>query len=343
MTPNSNSVSRPLAGRIAVVAGATRGAVRGIAWMLGEAGAIVYCTGRSTRDLLATPGRPETIDETAEMVTAVGGQGIAVRVDHTVPEEVQALFERVIAERGHLDILVNDIWGGDALTEWGKPIWELDPSKGFRMLELAVHTHILTSRFALPHMIAANSGLVIEVTDGDHMDYRGNFYYDLAKTSVIRLAYSMWAELRDRAVVALAVTPGFLRSEAVLERLGVSEDNWRDGIASDPNFAASETPAYIGRAVAALAADANVGRKAKGVYASWTLAKEYGFVDLDGRQPDWGAHFAGLVASIIERGGPSSDYERALVWSRWEQLQMALDKHVDIRMLEAALNGVKRS
>lgn len=343
MTRNINSSARPLAGRIAVVAGATRGAGRGIARMLGEAGATVYCTGRSTREISATPGRPETIDETAEMVTAIGGQGIAVRVDHTIPEEVRALFERVIAEHGHVDILVNDIWGGDALTEWGKPIWELDPAKGFRMLELAVHTHILTSRFALPHMISANSGLVIEVTDGDHLDYRGNFFYDLAKTSVIRLAYAMWAELRDRAVVALAVTPGFLRSEAVLERLGVTEENWREGIASDPNFAASETPAFIGRAVAALAADPHVGRKAKGVYASWTLAKEYGFVDLDGRQPDWGGHFAGMVAAIIERGGPANDYERALVWSQWEQMQMAPAKQAEIRVLEAALNRVNRS
>ena len=255
---------RPLRGRVAVVAGATRGAGRGIARMLGEAGATVYCTGRSVRGHPATPGRPETLEETAEMVTAEGGRGIAVRTDHTVESEVERLFARVRDEAGRLDVLVNDIWGGDALTEWGKPFWELSVAQGAQLLERAVHTHIITSRHGAPLMVERNAGLIVEVTDGDTFGYRGNLFYDLAKNAVVRLAYAMAADLRPHGVTALAITPGFLRSEAVLDHFGVTEANWRDAVEKDEYFAESETPCYVGRAIAALAADPNVASKAGG-------------------------------------------------------------------------------
>ena len=286
---------KPLSGKIAVVAGATRGAGRGIACMLGEAGATVYCTGRSIRGNLASgTERPETIEETAELVTQYGGQGLYAQVDHTNPAQVKALFARVEEEQGRLDILVNDVWGGDALSEWGTPFWELDLDKGFLMQERAVHSHIITSRYGAPLMVAQNTGLIIEITDGDDYRYRGNLFYDLAKISVIRLAEGMAQELQETNVTALALTPGFLRSEAMLDHFGVTEANWRDGAQSDPHFIASETPFYVGRAVAALAADANVKEKAGQALSSWGLAKEYGFVDADGRQPDWGTYFAGI-------------------------------------------------
>ena len=287
---------QPLRGKIALVAGATRGAGRGIAAMLGAGGATVYCTGRSVRGRLATGNRPETIEETAELVTAYGGIGVPVQVDHTDGAQVQALMERVQHEQGRLDILVNDVWGGDELTEWGTPFWELSLEKGLLMQQRAVHTHIITSRFAVPLMVAHGHGFVVEVTDGDTLSYRGNLFYDLAKTSVIRLAYAMAEELRPHHITALAVTPGFLRSEAVLEHFGVSEQNWQEGIAQDPHFAASETPFYVGRAIAALAGDPEVARKAGGVYSSWALAEEYGFSDIDGTQPNWGKHFAASTA-----------------------------------------------
>lgn len=293
-----------LEGKVAVVAGATRGAGRGIACMLGERGATVYCTGRSTRAKQVQPqpeadraaftlaGRPETIEETAEMVTGYGGVGIPVRVDHTVEAQVKALFERVRAEQGRLDILVNDVWGGDELTEWGKPFWELDLAKGFLMMERAIYTHIITSRYGAPLLVERGEGLIAEITDGDSPNYRGNLFYDLVKSSAIRLAYGMAEELRPHKVAAVAVTPGFLRSEAMLDHFGVTEANWQEGAKQDPHFIASETPFYVGRAVAALAADPNIMAKTGQAFASWNLAEEYGFTDMDGRQPHWGRYFA---------------------------------------------------
>jgi NAD(P)-dependent dehydrogenase (short-subunit alcohol dehydrogenase family) len=298
---------KPLQDKIAVVAGATRGAGRGIACMLGEAGATVYCTGRSTRATRSHPsptgaafslaGRPETIEETAEMVTSYGGVGIPVRVDHTDAAQVQALFTRVQQEQGRLDILVNDVWGGDELTEWGTPFWELSLDKGLLMQQRAVHTHIITSRYGAPLMVAQKRGLIVEITDGDTPAYRGNLFYDLAKSSAIRLAYAMAEELRPHTVSALAVTPGFLRSEAMLDHFGVTEANWQEGAQKDPHFIASETPYFVGRAIAALAVDPNLAQKSGGAYSSWGLAREYGFTDIDGRQPDWGTYYAEHVAS----------------------------------------------
>jgi NAD(P)-dependent dehydrogenase (short-subunit alcohol dehydrogenase family) len=213
-----------------------------------------------------------------------------------VPEQVAALFERVRREQGRLDILVNDVWGGDELSEWGTPFWELDLSKGFTMLERAVHSHIITSRYGVPLLLEHGRGLVVEITDGNSPNYRGNLFYDLAKASAIRLAYGMAEELRGTGVTALALTPGFLRSEAMLDHFGVTEANWRDAVAQDPHFIASETPYFIGRAVAALAADPNVGAKAGQALATWSLAKEYELTDVDGSRPDWGRYFAERLA-----------------------------------------------
>ena len=301
-------MTKPLTGKIAVVAGATRGAGRGIARMLGEAGATVYCSGRSTAGQPATGTRPETIEQTAEMVTAAGGRGIAVQTDHRQADQVERLFGRVKQECGRLDVLVNDIWGGDDLTEWGTPFWKLDPVKGFAILDSAIKTHILTSRYGVPLMVEQKSGLVVEVTDGDHTGYRGILYYDLAKMAAIRLAYDMSEELATKGVTALAITPGFLRSEAMLERFEVTEANWRE--AKVQGFEASETPCFVGRAVAALAADPNVHRKTGGAYASWTLSDEYGFIDIDGGRPHWGRYLLLTTNGILDRGGPADPDER---------------------------------
>lgn len=288
--------------------------------MLGEAGATVYCSGRSTRGWPATPGRAETIEETAEIVSAAGGRGIAVRTDHSRPDEVAALFSRVIDEFDRIDILVNDIWGGDDLTEW-QPFWTLDASKGFELLDRAVRTHIVTSRYAAPYMVERKSGLIVEITDGDHSGYRGSLFYDLAKTATIRLAFSMAAELTPHGVTALAVTPGFLRSEAMLERMGVTDANWRDAVPKARGFEASETPCYVGRAVAALAADPNVARKAGRVFASWTLAREYGFTDIDGESPNWGDYVRRSLTDILDRGGPTNPADRFWVETWYSQLK----------------------
>ena len=303
-TAKAPSGARPLENQVAVVAGATRGAGRGIATMLGEAGATVYCTGRSTREnrtaastdawerAFGLSSRPETIDETAELVNAKGGKGIAVKVDHTRPEEVKALFDRVSEESGRLDLLVNDVWGGDEFSEWGKPFWELSLSKGLAMIERAVTSHLVTARLAAPLMFAQRSGLIIEITDGDSLAYRGSLFYDLAKVSVIRVAFAMAEELGPHGITALALTPGFLRSEAMLDHFGVTEANWRAGGEKEPHFLASETPSYVGRAVAALAADPEKAKKNGQVLSTWGLQPKYGFVDADGRIPNWGEHFA---------------------------------------------------
>ena len=260
--------------------------------MLGEAGATVYCTGRSVRGKPAIANRPETIEETAEMVTARGGRGIALRVDHTVEEQVRELFARVKAEQGRLNILVNDVWGGDELTEWGKRFWEVSLAKGRAMLEPAIYSHIVTSHFGAPLLMETGEGLIVEITDGDSYTYRGHIFYDLVKCSVIRLAFGMARELRRSKVTVVAVTPGYLRSERMLEHFGVTEANWRDGAKVRPDFIESETPFFVGRAVAALAADPEVAKKSGRAFSSWGLAAEYGFEDVDGRVPDFGGYFA---------------------------------------------------
>ena len=265
--------------------------------MLGEAGATVYCTGRSVRGQPATGARPETIDETAEMVTARGGAGIAVQVDHTVEAQVAALFQRIRQEHSRLDILVNDVWGGDELTDWDKPFWEQSLQNGLLMQQRAVHSHIITSYYAAPVMIERRQGLIVEITDGDGFDYRGTLFYDLAKISAIRLAYAMAQDLRPFNVAAVAVTPGFLRSEVMLENFRVTEENWQEAGKRDAHFLQSETPFYIGRAIAALAADRDVMRKTGMALNSGELAIEYGFSDVDGRRPNWKQYFQANIAN----------------------------------------------
>jgi NAD(P)-dependent dehydrogenase (short-subunit alcohol dehydrogenase family) len=290
MSGNPANPSR-LEGKVALVAGATRGAGRGTAVALGEAGAKVYCTGRTTSERRSEYDRPETIEETAELVTAAGGTGIAVAADHLEPDEVDALAKRIDSESGRLDLLVNNIWGGELLFEWDKPVWEHDLQKGLRVLRLAIDTHLITSHFALPLLIREPGGLVVEMTDGtrEYNDehYRLSAYYDLAKMAPIRLAFGQSKELDPHGCAAVALTPGWLRSEMMLEHYGVTEENWRDGAAVNPHFAAiSESPRFVGRAVAALAADPDVMRRSGGSFSSGELARDYGFTDVDGSQPD---------------------------------------------------------
>ena len=300
---------QPLEGRIALVAGATRAAGRGIALELAAAGARVWCTGRSVRAAPATPGRPETIEETAELIEAAGGQALAVRVDHTVEAEVEALAARIKAEEGRLDILVNDVWGGDALVGWGTPFWRQDMADVRTLVERAVLSHWITARHMAPMMVEANRGLIVEVTDGETPGYRGQILYDFVKAGVNRLAYAMAWDLARTGVTALAVSPGFLRSEAILDGFGVSEANWRDAVAKNEEFAYSETPRYLGRAIAALAADPDVGAKAGAAFFAADLAEEYRFMDVDGSRP----HFIRNVAERLEREMAS---ETLTPWAR---------------------------
>ena len=298
-SPNKDA----LRGHVAVVAGATRGAGRGIAAALGEAGATVICTGRTTRSNQSEYKRPETIEETAELVTHLGGIGIAVPVDHLVPEKVKTLAEMILKDHGHIDILVNDIWGAELLkggpADWNTPVWKHNLDSGLRILRLAIDTHLITSHYLLPLLIKKPGGLLVEVTDGTN-EYNASYYrisvfYDLSKVAVNRLAFSQGHELQPYGATAIAITPGWLRSEIMLDSFGVSEENWLDAIKTTPeksrpgapqDFALSESPRYVGRAVVALASDPDRARWNKQSVSSGQLASEYGFRDVDGSQPD---------------------------------------------------------
>jgi NAD(P)-dependent dehydrogenase (short-subunit alcohol dehydrogenase family) len=312
---------KPLQGKICVVAGATRGAGRGIASMLGEAGATVYCTGRTTRAVarararkrgkknpLDVGTRTETIEDTAKLVTALGGKGIAVRCDHAVETQVKRLFARVEKAHGRVDLLVNDVWGGDGAIAWGTPFWQGAMDKRLGVVENVLRTHVITAHHAARLMVKKKGGLIVEITDGDKLYYRGELIYDVVKTLGIRLAFGMSEELRPHGVACVAVTPGFLRSEAMLDHFGVREENWRDGIKTDPHFAASETPWFVGRAIAALARDAQILEKSGRAFSSWGLAREYGFTDRDGSRPDWDKHLAQNGAAI--RADQAASHER---------------------------------
>lgn len=283
-------MSMVLRGKVALVAGATRGAGRGIALELGAAGATVYVTGRTTRQQASEYKRKETIEETAELVEAAGGTGIPVQVDHLVPSDVARLVGRIRAEAGRLDILVNDVWGGETLFEWDTPVWEHNLEKGLRLLDLGVRTHLITAHYALPLVITRAGGLLVEVTDGtaeyNATNYRINPFYDLAKVSVNRMAWAHAKDLAKHEATAVSITPGWLRSEMMLEHFGVSEENWRDATTKVPHFAISETPRFVGRAVAALAADPDRARWNGQSLSSGGLARIYGFTDVDGSQPD---------------------------------------------------------
>jgi NAD(P)-dependent dehydrogenase (short-subunit alcohol dehydrogenase family) len=296
-------MSGPLEGKVALVSGATRGAGRGIAVALGEAGATVYATGRSTRERRSEIDRPETIEETAELVTAAGGEGIAVAVDHLDPAQVRGLIERIDSKHGRLDVLVNDIWGAEHLFEWSTPVWEHDLDNGLRLLRLAIDTHLITSHHALPLLLRGPGGIVVEVTDGtaaynaDH--YRVSMFYDLAKTSVTRMAWALAQELAPHQCTAVALTPGWMRSEAMLEHHDVTESNWRDATQRTPHFCISESPRYVGRAIAALAADPDASRWNGQSLSSGQLAQVYGFTDLDGTRPDCWRY----MVEVVEREG----------------------------------------
>ncbi|GAB3682795.1 SDR family oxidoreductase [Saccharopolyspora tripterygii] len=300
-----------LRGEVAVVAGATRGAGRGIAVELGAAGATVYCTGRTTRAQRSDYDRPETIEDTAELVTRAGGEGIAVRVDHTVPDEVRDLVRRVESEQGRLDVLVNDL-GGEHLMDWNKPIWEQDLTKGLQRLRTGIEAHMITSHFALALLSRRPGGLVVELTDGTaevHEKFYRNecgAFFDVAKTAMHRLARAQGEELAPLGGTAVSLTPGWLRSEMMLEIYEVTEDNWRESTIAPAAFAIAESPAYVGRAVVALASDPDVARWNTQSLSSGFLAGEYGFTDTDGSQPDcW--RFA-LEVEWVDGEGDVEDY-----------------------------------
>jgi NAD(P)-dependent dehydrogenase (short-subunit alcohol dehydrogenase family) len=295
-----------LKGKVALVAGATRGAGRAIAVELGARGATVYGTGRTSRAGRSEMDRPETIEETAEAVTAAGGTGIAVRVDHSDPAQVAELAGRIDAEQGRLDVLVNDVWGGDKYTQWDKPVWEHSLADGLHLLHQGIDTHIITSHHALPLLIRRPGGLVVEVTDGTaefNAAYRESLFYDLVKVSVIRLAVAQAFELKKHGGTAVSVTPGWIRSEAMLDEFGVTEANWRDGTAKDPHFCMTETPRYLGRGVAALAADPDVARFTGRSLSSADLSTEYGVTDVDGTRPDFPRYYDGVMLP----GKPADD------------------------------------
>jgi NAD(P)-dependent dehydrogenase (short-subunit alcohol dehydrogenase family) len=283
---------KTLANKVAVVAGATRGCGRALAQALGAQGATVYCTGRSAHGHAATAGRPETLEETVALVEAAGGRGVLVQVDHTVPAQVEALAQQVRREAGRLDVLVNDVWGGDALTQWGTPFWQADLTQVLTLLERGLASHLITSRLLAPLLVEGKAGLLVEVGDGEGPWYRGNLPYDLVKAAVLRLAFAQAVELRPHGVTAVAVTPGFLRSEAMLTHFGVTEATWREAIAKDPHSAQSETPHYLARGVAALAGDPQAHTLTGRALTSAFLARRYGFTDVDGRSPDWPGYFA---------------------------------------------------
>ena len=281
--------------RVALVAGATRGAGRAIAVELARAGLHVYATGRSSRAAGRSEiGRPETIEDTGDLLTAAGGRGTALVVDHEDPEAVAALVARIEADQGRLDVLVNDVFGGDRYAQWDRPLWEHDLAGGLRMLRMGVDTHLITAHAALPSLLRGDRGLLIEMTDSTaevNAGYREGvgFFYDLVKANVARIVLALAHELRGRPVTALGVTPGWLRSEAMLDGFGVTEANWRDALVKVPGFAISESPTYVARGVAALAQDPEVAQFTGQVLTARRLADHYGVSDTDGSRPDaWG-------------------------------------------------------
>ena len=310
-------MSKPLEGQVALVAGATRGAGRGIARALAEAGAEVWCTGRTTRSQPSPMKRPETIEETAELIQAAGGRGHWVRVDHSREDEVAALIARIQAESGRLDVLVNDLWGGDPMLDWSAKVWQLDITATRSLIDQALMSHLITVRLASPMMVEQKRGLILEVTDGLLDGYRGQILFDLIKAAILRLGYAMAWDFRGTGVTALALSPGFLRSESVLEHFGVTEANWRDGAAKDRLFEESETTSFLGRGIVALASDPEVARFSGAALASEDLANVYGLDDADGRRPHVYRHFEQIARDIAAGDGPLNDYDRFFAWASY--------------------------
>ena len=326
---------KPLVGKVAVVAGAARGAGRGIAHMLGEAGATVYCTGRSSRTQPNTSnhhyaGRPETIEETAEMVSAAGGEGIAVRVDHCDEAQVAQLFKRISREQKRLDVLVN-VLTGQPVKKWAR-FDKLDLAEGRAAVEAWIWPHITTCWHAAKLMVKGKSGLIVEIVEQDTIGYHGQFFFDVWEIALKRLAYTLAEDLRTQGISAVAVTPGFMRTEAIMEQFGATDQNWREvaqtnSTAKGYGFAGSETPCFVGRAVAALAADPDVAKKSGGLYSSWGLSDEYGFTDVDGNRPHMGRYFAENFPQYVSKATRTG---RA-----WEITSAPSGKHLN-EMLEEA-------
>ena len=284
------SSRKPLTGRVALVAGATRGAGRGIARALAEAGATVYCTGRSVKGKPSPYGRPETIDETAAMIKAAGGNAIALRVDHTIEDDVKALFRRIMRARRRIDVVVDSVAGEDPLMGQYGFLWQADLKTADAIFRQGLTSRIITAQCAARAMMRAKRGLIVQVTENDMIGGGGNPMSQAVKMAQKVLPLLWAAELAPHGIAVMAITPGFLRSESMLQHLGVTEDNWREAGKADPNFLESESPLFVGRAVAALAADPKVQRRTGMLTSSWELARDYGFTDSDGRRPDWGRH-----------------------------------------------------
>jgi len=286
----TRSSTEPLTGRVALVAGATRGAGRGIARALAEAGARVYCTGRSVTGKPSPYGRPETIDETAAMITAAGGKAIALRVDHTNEAEVKALFRRIMRTHKRIDIVVDSVAGEDPLMGTYGFLWQADLTTADAIFRQGLTSRIITAKHAALAMMPARRGLIVEVTEADMIGGGGNPMAQAVKTAQKVLPLLWAAELAPHGITATAITPGFLRSERMLEHFGVTESNWREAGKKDPNFLQSESPLFVGRAIAALAADPKVQNRTGMLFGSWELGRDYGVTDYDGRRPDWGRH-----------------------------------------------------
>ena len=342
---------QPLIGKIAVVAGATRGAGRGTALALAAAGANVYCTGRSSNHQSGGMDRPETIEDTTDLIAANGGSATAVQVDHTDEAQVLALAEQIKAESGHLDILVNSVWGADPMVQWGKTFWQIDLADLQPYIDQTLLSHITTNRHLAPLMLESQHGLLVEMIDGHLPGYRGNLLYDLVKAALGRMSYGMAMELVETNVTALALSPGFLRSEAVLEHFGVTEENWQEAIDKDPYFAESESPTLTGRAVVALASDPDIKQKAALMLFASDLAREYGFTDYDGRVPDFHSFFDQQVTQMLATDNldPEQQY---YAWARYCQIHQdpsrqdlanKLADKLDLRHLGPGLGAQSRS